>query len=144
MTAEAIPVDRAAVWRERAMRFAAPLGAVLAVLALWGSIGFLGDLDGPENALIGLFNALGLTDQANGLARDGLDPLLSKLIIAVVGLALGIGAIWLIYLGAHAFLELLGPRWHHRLVPWLFIGPALLVAHMAARQGVRVLRDRRG
>jgi len=127
MSSQAGSIDRPTDWRSLALRLAAPVGAALAVVAIAWSIGFLADPDGPENALIGLYTALGLNDQAAALSREGLEPILSKGIIAVVGLALGIGGIWLIYLGAHAVLELLGPRWLARLTPWLFIGPALFL-----------------
>ena len=73
---------------------------------LW-SIGFPADIDGPQNALIGLYNTLGLTDQAEALAHDGLDPVLSKAILGIVGLAVGIGGIWFIYIGVHSILEML-------------------------------------
>ena len=127
MASQAGSFDRTTDLRETALRFAAPIGAVLAVVAIIWSIGFLSDLDAPENALIGIFNSLGLTDQAASLAADGLDPFLSKAIQAVIGLAVGIGGIWLIYIGAHALIEMLGPKWHGRLVPWVFIGPALIM-----------------
>ena len=94
--------------RELALRLAAPIGAVLAVLAILWSIGFLADIDGPQNALIGLYNTFGLTDQAEALAQDGLDPVLSKAILGIVGLAVGIGGIWFIYIGVHSILEMLG------------------------------------
>jgi len=113
--------------RGLALRLAAPIGAVLAVLAILWSVGFLADINSPENALISVFNTLGMSDQAAALEQEGLDPVLSKAILGVVGLAVGIGGIWFIYIGAHAFLELLGPRWHGRLVAWLFVGPALLL-----------------
>lgn len=127
MTSPAASIDRPTDVRSLALRLAAPVAAVLAVVAIFLSIGFLADRAGPENALIGLYNAVGLTGQADALAREGMDPILSKAIIAVVGLAIGIGGVWLIYIGAHAALELLGPRWLARLVPWVFIGPALFM-----------------
>jgi alpha-glucoside transport system permease protein len=127
MTSPAASIDRPTDWRALALRLAAPIGALLALAVMWLSIGFLADKDGPENALIGLYNALGLTGQAEALSQAGLEPILSKAIIAVVGLAIGVGGIWLIYIGAHTALELLGPRWLARLVPWVFVGPALLM-----------------
>jgi alpha-glucoside transport system permease protein len=91
------------------------------------SLGFLADPDGPENLLISIYNSLGMSGQAAQLAEDGLDPILSKAIIAVIGLAVGIGGIWLVFIGAHSLIELLGPRWLARLAPWVFVGPALLI-----------------
>ena len=44
---------------------------MLAVLVILWSIGFLADIDGPQNALIGLYNTFGLTDQAEALPRTG-------------------------------------------------------------------------
>ena len=91
---------------------------MLAVLAILWSIGFLADIDGPQNALIGLYNTFGLTDQAEALAHDGLDPVLSKAILGIVGLAVGIGGIWFIYIGVHSILEMLG-RSGTAASPWL-------------------------
>jgi len=127
MTNPAVPIERPTDWRGIVLRLAAPAGALLALLVMALSIGFLADKDGPENALIGLYNTIGMTGQAEALAHEGLDPILSKAIIAVVGLAIGVGGIWLVYIGAHTALELLGPRWLARLVPWVFVGPALLI-----------------
>jgi alpha-glucoside transport system permease protein len=127
MATPARSIARPTDLRELALRLAAPIGAVLAVLVILWSIGFLADIDGPENALIGLYNTLGLTQQAEALAHEGLDPVLSKAILGVVGLAVGIGGIWFIYIGVHSLLEMLGQKWHGRLVPWLFVGPALLI-----------------
>jgi alpha-glucoside transport system permease protein len=123
----AVPIERPTDWRSLARRLAAPGAAILALVVVWLSLGFLADSDGPENALIGLYNALGMTGQAEALAHDGLDPIVSKAIIAVVGLAVGIGGIWLLFIGVHSLLELLGPRWLSRLAPWLFVGPALVI-----------------
>jgi alpha-glucoside transport system permease protein len=127
MTSPAVPIERPTDWRGLASRLAAPVGAVLAIVVMVLSLGFLADPDGPENFLISIYNSLGMSGQAAQLADDGLDPILSKAIIAVVGLTVGIGGIWLVFIGAHSLIELLGPRWLARLVPWVFVGPALLI-----------------
>jgi alpha-glucoside transport system permease protein len=126
MTTSTIAIPRAGAVGI-AKRAAAPLAAVLALLAMWWGVGFLADPLGPENLLAGIYDTIGLTGEAAAIRAYGIPSITSKLILAVVALALGVGGVWALYLGANTLIERLGGTWRERLLPWLFVGPALLL-----------------
>ncbi len=127
MTSTSAPIDREAERLSQLRRLLAPIGAVGAALAIWWSIGFLRDPQGPRNLLIAAYEAIGLSGQAEALRLYGMTPLTSKLLIAAVALVVGIGGVWLVYIGLNALVERMGPRWRARLLPFVFIGPALFL-----------------
>jgi alpha-glucoside transport system permease protein len=110
-----------------ARRAAAPLMGVAALLVLWWAFGFLSDPAGPQGLLAGIYDAIGLGGQADAIRDRGIPSLTSKVILAVVALAVGIGGIWALFIGANALVERLGAGWRQRVLPWVFVGPALLL-----------------
>ena len=44
----------------------------------------------------------------------------------------GVGGIWMLYIGVSAVVGLLSPRWQGRILPWVFVVPAvaLLVVYL--------------
>jgi alpha-glucoside transport system permease protein len=108
-------------------RLAAPVGAAVALLAMWWGVGFLADPRGPEHLLAGIYETIGMRGEAAAIRAYGIPSVTSKLILAVVALALGVGGVWAIYIGANTLIERLGATWRERLLPWLFVGPVLLL-----------------
>ena len=108
-------------------RLAAPLAGVVGLLGIIWGVGFLAAPDGPSVLLAGTYDLLGLDAQAQAIRDRGIPSLTSKLILAVVALAVGVGGIWAVYFGAHAAVERLGEGWRRRVLPWVFVGPALLL-----------------
>ena len=53
--------------------------------------------------------------------------MVAKILLAVIALAVGVGGIWLLFLGVGALVSLLQPKWRDRILPWVFVGPALLL-----------------
>ena len=51
--------------------------------------------------------------------------MIAKILLALIALAVGVGGIWLLYLGVGALVSLLQPKWRDRILPWVFVGPAL-------------------
>ncbi len=43
----------------------------------------------------------------------------------MIALAVGVGGIWLLFLGVGALVSMLQPKWRDRILPWVFAGPAL-------------------
>jgi alpha-glucoside transport system permease protein len=43
----------------------------------------------------------------------------------VIALAVGVGGIWLLFIGTAALVGLLQAKWRDRILPWVFAGPAL-------------------
>jgi alpha-glucoside transport system permease protein len=110
-----------------ARRLAAPLAGLAGLLAIGWAIGFLVEPDGPARLLAGIYGLLGLDGEAQAIRERGLPSLTSKLILGVVALLVGVGAVWAVFIGANAAVERLGARWRAQVLPWVFIGPALLL-----------------
>lgn len=110
-----------------ARRALAPLLGVAGILAIVWAIGFLVEDDGPARLLAGFYDTIGLDGQADAIRERGIPALTSKVILAVVALAVGVGGVWAVFIGANAVVERLGEGWRRRVLPWVFVGPALLL-----------------
>ena len=118
------PADSPTGWRGLLI----PLGGVLALIAVvLAGLVFLADQQAAANISAWLYDLIGNTEEAEALRRGGGDTFIAKLIVMSVALAIGVGGIWLIYTGLNVIVEGLGQPWTGRLVPWVFVGPALLL-----------------
>jgi alpha-glucoside transport system permease protein len=108
-------------------RFLLPLGGVIAFFIVVLGAVVLIDPHGGQNLLANIYSALGNAQGAQAL-RDGQgDTLLAKLILAVIALIVGVGGIWLLFIGVSSLVSLLRPVWRDRILPWVFVVPALLL-----------------
>jgi len=126
-SAASLAPSRGSVVWHAIRRFVAPLAAVVALVVIWWSLGFLADADAPARLLIGLYEAIGLTGEAEAIRAFGIPSLTAKLILGIVALLVGVGGIWIVYIGANALVESLGPTWSRRVLPLVFVGPGLLL-----------------
>jgi alpha-glucoside transport system permease protein len=110
-----------------ARRVGAPLAGLAGLLAIGWAIGFLVEPDGPARLLAGIYGFVGLEGEAQAIRERGIPSLTSKLVLGVVALTVGVGAVWAVFIGANAAVERLGARWRAQVLPWVFIGPALLL-----------------
>jgi len=74
---------------------------------------------------------------------------IAKLLLAVIALAVGVGGIWLLFIGVGSLVSLLPPKWRDRILPWVFAGPALallavFLLYPAAGTIVRSLQNDHG
>lgn len=85
------------------------------------------DPAGGQNILAWIYERMG--NQAGAeLLRNGLgDQFIAKLILAAIALLVGVGGIWLLFTGLSAAAERLRPKLRDRVLPWIFIGPAILM-----------------
>jgi alpha-glucoside transport system permease protein len=104
-----------------------PLGAVAGIAAVVLGLVFLADQQGAANIAAWLYELIGNPQEAALLRAGTGDRFVAKIIIMVVALAVGVGGIWLVYAGLNVIVERLGDRWSNRLLPWVFVGPALLL-----------------
>ena len=126
MTTTTAPLPQPRPMRTVAKRIAAPLAAIAGAYLIWWSVGFLADPDAPASLLATLYDLVGLNGEAAALRQYGLPSIVAKLILGGVALAVGVGGVWAVFIGANAAVERLG--WlGRRLLPWVFIGPALLM-----------------
>jgi alpha-glucoside transport system permease protein len=120
---EMAPADHSTGWRGLLL----PLGSVLGLIAIVLGLMFLADQQASANVSAWLYDLIGNDQEAEALRRGGGDRFVAKLIVMAVALAIGVGGIWLIYTGLNVAVERLGQPWSGRLMPWVFVGPALLL-----------------
>ena len=108
-------------------RLAGVLGAIVAVALIAFGLGIIRDPEGPAGLYASLLDLLGQGTTAGALREDGIDPLVAKLTIMVIALAIGIFGIWALYAGLNAATDLLGSKWAGRIRPYVFIAPAVVL-----------------
>jgi alpha-glucoside transport system permease protein len=110
-------------WRS----FLLPVGGVLALVGVIVGLWFLIDGQASGNVAAVLYDLLGDTAEADALRAGGGNRTVAKIILAGVALAVGLGGIWLFYAGLNAVAERLAPALQRRVLPWIFVGPALVL-----------------
>ncbi len=113
--------DYQRTWRA----FLLPLGAILALFGVALALWFVFDQRASANTAAILYDLIGNSTEAEALRAGSGNQVVPKVILAAVALALGIGGIWLFYTGLNWVVMRLSPRWRGRLLPWVFVGPAL-------------------
>jgi alpha-glucoside transport system permease protein len=130
-------------------RFLLPIAGLIGLGLCGAGILVLYDPHGGPNLLASIYEALGNSSGATDLRNGAGDQLVAKILLAAIALAVGVGGIWLLYIGVGAVVSLLRPKWRDRILPWVFAGPAIaLVAvylvYPAAATVVRSFVDNDG
>ena len=99
------------------------IGLVLAVIG----VTILIDQRGGQNVLASIYDALGNSAGAQALRNGQGDQFFAKLLLAAIALLVGVGGIWLLFTGASAIVERFPPRIRDRVLPVVFIAPAVLL-----------------
>jgi len=97
----------------------------LALAAIGVSI--LIDHHGGQNLLATIYDALGNTAGAEALRNGQGDQFLAKLLLVAIALLVGVGGTWLLFTGVSAVVERFPPRIRDRVLPLVFIAPAVLL-----------------
>jgi alpha-glucoside transport system permease protein len=108
-------------------RFILPILGVVALALCVGGILVLIDHHGAENLLASIYDALGNSSGAQDLRNGQGDQLIAKLVLMVIALGVGVGGIWLLFLGLGGLVGRLRPVWRDRILPFVFVGPALIL-----------------
>ena len=113
-------------------RFAPVLAALLGMAVVVIGVVILADRNAATNLLGSIYEAMGNTQGAADLERGVGDQVQAKLVLGLVALVVGVGGIWMLYIGVSAVVGLLSPRWQGRILPWVFVVPAvaLLVVYL--------------
>ena len=85
------------------------------------------DPHGGENVLASIYDLLGNSAGAGLLRNGGGDQFLAKLLLGAIALLVGVGGIWLLFTTAGTLVERLPPKMRDRILPWVFIAPALIL-----------------
>ena len=108
-------------------RYLAPLGAVLGLILIVVGVVVMKDPLAGQHLLANIYDVLGNTAGAEALRNNQGDVFPAKLLLAVVALVVGVGGIWMLFTGASAIVGLFSPRIQSRVLPWVFVTPALLL-----------------
>ena len=108
-------------------RFILPILGLIGLGLCVAGVLVLYDPKGGPNLLASIYDALGNTQGALDLRNGSGDQLFAKLLMAVIALLVGVGGIWLLFLGVGALVNLFPPKWRDRILPWVFAGPALVL-----------------
>jgi alpha-glucoside transport system permease protein len=106
-------------------RFVLPIAGLIGLGLCGAGILVLLDRHGGPNLLASIYDALGNSAGATDLRNGSGDQVIAKILLAAIALAVGVGGIWLLFIGVGALVSLLQPKWRDRILPWVFVGPAL-------------------
>jgi alpha-glucoside transport system permease protein len=116
-------LDERTGWRG----FLVPIGVILGLAGLVMGIWFLLDDQLSANVAAMFYQLIGDSAEADALRAGSGNRTAAKLVLAAVALAVGVGGIWLFYWGLNAVVMSLSALWRGRLLPWVFVGPALVL-----------------
>ena len=130
-------------------RFVLPILGLIGLGLCGAGILVLYDPQGGPNLLASIYDAIGNTSGATELRNGQGDQVIAKLLLAVIALAVGVGGIWLLFLGVGGAVGLLQAKWRDRILPWVFVGPALallsiFLVYPAAGTILRSFQDDKG
>ncbi len=106
-------------------RFVLPIAGLIGLGLCVGGLLVLLDPKGGTNLLASIYESIGNATGATDLRNGQGDQVIAKLLLAVIALAVGVGGIWLLFIGVGALVSLLQAKWRDRILPWVFVGPAL-------------------
>ena len=108
-------------------RYVLPIAGLIGLGLCGAGILVLLDRQGGPHLLASIYDLLGNSAGATDLRNGSGDQLIAKILLAAIALAVGVGGIWLLFIGVGSLVSLLRPRWRDRILPWVFVGPALLL-----------------
>ena len=108
-------------------RFAPVLAALVGIGVVAIGVVILIDRNASSNLLASIYDVIGNTQAAADLRAGVGDQLIAKLVLAGLALVVGVGGIWMVFIGASAVVGLLSPRWQGRVLPWVFVIPAMVL-----------------
>lgn len=83
--------------------------------------------NGGPNLLAAIYDLMGNSAGADLLRNRQGDQFIAKLLLGAIALYVGVGGIWLLFTGASTLVERLRPKLRDRILPWVFVAPALLL-----------------
>ena len=99
------------------------IGLVLAAIG----VAILIDRQGGQKLLASIYDLLGDPSGAEALRNGQGDQFFAKLLMAAIALLVGVGGIWILFTVASSFVERMRPAIRDRVLPLVFIAPAVLL-----------------
>jgi alpha-glucoside transport system permease protein len=104
-----------------------PIASLIGLLVAAGGVRILLEPHGAVKVLEWIYDSLGNSAGAEALRNGQGDQLIAKLLLAAIALLVGVGGIWLLFTGVSSLVERFPPKVRDRILPWVFIGPALVL-----------------
>lgn len=108
-------------------RYLLPTAILIGLLATTAGVRILVEPQGGQNLLASIYDLIGNSAGAEALRNGQGDQFLSKLLLAAIALLVGVGGIWLLFTGVSSLVERFPPNIRDRILPWVFVSPALLL-----------------
>jgi alpha-glucoside transport system permease protein len=103
------------------------VGSLIGLLLAAIGITVLIDKEGGQKLLASIYDLLGNAAGAEALRNGQGDQFFAKLLLAAIALLVGVGGIWLLFTGVSALVERLRPGVRDRILPLVFIAPAVVL-----------------
>jgi alpha-glucoside transport system permease protein len=105
--------------------------------------------NGSTNLLAWFYELIGNPEGAELLRNRQGDQFLAKVLLAVIALLVGVGGIWLLFTGASTIVERFPAKLRDRVLPWVFIAPAvallgIYLVYPAVSTVIRSFQDDKG
>jgi alpha-glucoside transport system permease protein len=104
-----------------------PIASLIGLVVAAVGVRILIDPQGGQNLLASFYEMIGNPAGAEALRNGQGDQFIAKLLLVAIALFVGVGGIWLLFTGASSLVELLPHKIRDRVLPWVFIAPALLL-----------------
>jgi alpha-glucoside transport system permease protein len=104
-----------------------PIAVLIGLLAAVAGVRILIEPHGGQNLLASFYDLTGNSAGAQALRNGQGDQFIAKLILAAIALFVGVGGIWLLFTGASTLVERFPPKIRDRILPWVFVAPALVL-----------------
>ena len=126
-----------------------PIASLIGLVVAAVGVRILIDPQGGQNLLASFYEMIGNPAGAEALRNGQGDQFIAKLLLVAIALFVGVGGIWLLFTGASSLVELLPHKIRDRVLPWVFIGPALLLltvylVYPAVVTIIRSFQDQKG
>lgn len=103
------------------------LTLAVTVVVSWQGLRLMSERGAAASLVEGAYRLVGASEAADAVATYGLTPVTSKIVVAVVGLVIGVGAVWALFVTVNRLVDLLGPTYERLVRPWVFVVPSLVL-----------------
>ena len=104
-----------------------PIAVLIGLLVAAAGVRILIEPQGGQNLLAALYDLIGNPAGAQALRNGQGDQFIAKLLLVAIALFVGVGGIWLLFTGVSSLVERFPPKIRDRILPWVFVTPALLL-----------------
>jgi alpha-glucoside transport system permease protein len=104
-----------------------PIAILIGLLVAAAGVRVLLEPQGGQNLLAWIYELTGNPAGAQALRNGQGDQFFAKLLLAAIALFVGVVGIWLLFTGVSSLVERLPPNIRDRVLPWVFVTPALLL-----------------